>query len=492
MAITDATASQVFPLEVIRDLPIDGRRFQDFAVLAPTVQADAETRDQLSFLGQRGAYSNVMIDGADYNEPFLGGIRGGDRAIFAFTVPQSAIEEFQVIANGYSTEYGRSTGGILNAITRSGTNALHGEAFYNMRDKGLGLKNPFDAVPLGRQQQSGGSVGGPVVKRRLFWFAALEGQLASYPRQVRFPALDTVAGSLTPEIAPAYNYFRSLEGPYTQTNNAVAGVARVDYQFANGSRLTGRFNGSWNEAVNGIATGSSWAQQTNDALSNNGTYSDSTRTATAQYTSILSASLINDLRFEYSAEYPANKANSAQPLVQAGVIGSFGTGSGLPLTANDSRLQFADSLTIQHGLHSFVAGVDYNLIRAIQQDGMNQYGSFLLAASDVPGILGVLSASGDGSNRFDNSSVVYWRQVGSASIHAQAQEPGLFLQDNWRVSPGFTVNYGVRWEAQLNPSPLTGNSFLVDNTRDFTFPLGRIDPTQIRSQSAEWAPRAVH
>ena len=123
----------------IRDLPINGRRFQDFAELTPTAYAGSETRGQLSFVGQRGINSNVMIDGTDYNEPFIGGIRGGERSIVAFTVPQSAIQEFQTVTAGYSAEYGRSTGGILNAITRSGSNALHGEAFYQLRHKELAL-----------------------------------------------------------------------------------------------------------------------------------------------------------------------------------------------------------------------------------------------------------------------------------------------------------------------------------------------------------------
>ena len=107
--------------EAIRNLPINGRRFQDFITLTPTVQVDT-SRGQLSFAGQRGINSNVSIDGADYNQPFFGGIRGGERSNNAFTIPQEAIQEFQVVAAGYSAEFGRSTGGLVNAITKSGTN----------------------------------------------------------------------------------------------------------------------------------------------------------------------------------------------------------------------------------------------------------------------------------------------------------------------------------------------------------------------------------
>ena len=108
--VTETNTSQTLDHQAIRDLPINGRRFQDFAVLTPTVQVEG-ARQQLSFAGQRGINSNVMVDGTDYNEPFFGGIRGGERSNFAFTVPQSSIQEFQAVSSGYAAEYGRSSGG---------------------------------------------------------------------------------------------------------------------------------------------------------------------------------------------------------------------------------------------------------------------------------------------------------------------------------------------------------------------------------------------
>jgi len=491
VSITDSAATHVLPLNVIRDLPIDGRRFQEFATLAPAVQADAATQNQLSFLGQRGVYGNVIVDGADYNQPFLGGIRGSERAMFAFTIPQSAVQEFQTITNGYSAEYGRSTGGIVNAITRSGTNSAHGEAFYQMRHKDLSLQNPFGLDALENQQQFGGSAGGPIRRDRIFWFAAAEGQLASLPRTVRFAALDSVAGNVTPDISPAYNYFRSLEGPFRQTNNAFAALGRLDYQFRDASRLTARFTESRNHAANAASDGTSWIPQTTSALTNNGTEADYVRTAVFQWTSILPHALLNDLRFAYSSEQRASAANSAAPDVEAGAIGTFGTSFDLPLQTNDYRLQFADSFAIQRGLHSVALGADYSLLHVDHRDGANQYGTFLLSGSNVPSLLSILSADGGPSgNRFDDPSVVYLRQVGNAQVDAQAHQVAFFVKDEWRMHPRLTVNYGVRWEGQLNPSPEVANTFLVNNVRSFPFPLGKVDPTQIGNQLNQWAPRA--
>jgi hypothetical protein len=156
----------------IRDLPINGRRFQDFAAITPTVQVEPQ-RQQLSFAGQRGVNSNIMVDGADYNQPFFGGIRGGERSNFNFTLPQSAVAEFQAVATGYAAEYGRSTGGVLNVITKTGGNEWHGDAFYQNRNRELSRNNPiFLRKPSETLQQWGGSVGGPLKRDKLFLFGA--------------------------------------------------------------------------------------------------------------------------------------------------------------------------------------------------------------------------------------------------------------------------------------------------------------------------------
>jgi hypothetical protein len=94
--------------KAIENLPINGRRFQDFVTLTPTAQVDP-SRGQISLAGQRGINSNVEVDGVDYNQPFFGGIRGGERSNNAFTIPQESIKEFQVVAAGYRAEFGSST-----------------------------------------------------------------------------------------------------------------------------------------------------------------------------------------------------------------------------------------------------------------------------------------------------------------------------------------------------------------------------------------------
>src|SRR5262249_55813313 len=147
-------------------------------------------RGSISFSGQRGINGNVMVDGTDYNNPFFGGTRGGERSGYVFTIPQSSIQEFQVVTTGYNAEYGRSTGGILNAVSKSGTNDYHGEAFYETRHKELAKEPQYHVRTLETLQQFGGGVGGPIKKDRLLWFAAVDRQTSHLPRQVLFPNLD--------------------------------------------------------------------------------------------------------------------------------------------------------------------------------------------------------------------------------------------------------------------------------------------------------------
>src|SRR5215470_1494660 len=152
---SQSTGDAVLNQSAIEGLPINGRRFQDFITLTPSAQVEP-SRQQISLVGQRGINSNISIDGVDYNNPFFGGIRGGERSNSAFTIPQESIKEFQVVAAGYSPEFGRSSGGVVNAVTKSGTNDLHGSAFYLWRPEQLSRGNNFtDAIQAQRLNSLG-------------------------------------------------------------------------------------------------------------------------------------------------------------------------------------------------------------------------------------------------------------------------------------------------------------------------------------------------
>lgn len=503
---TRSEADAVLNEKAIENLPINGRRFQDFVTLTPTAQVDPR-RGQISLAGQRGINSNINVDGVDYNQPFFGGIRGGERSNSAFTIPQESIKEFQVVASGYSAEFGRSTGGLVNAVTKSGTNAFHGSAFYLHRPEQAAKKtnffdaqelqinstrilrglDPIDFTPAPTQKQFGGSVGGPIKKDKLFFFVAYEQQDFENNRQVFF---DNLAG-FVPDAASreAFDHYIGLQTPFKQTNDAKAILGRIDYEINSNHRFNVRYSYSKNEALNANATGSALDPTTRSALSNNGTEGDETSTFVGQFTSFLSSTLVNEFRGQYSREERPRDANAQEPLV-TNFIGNFGTVSFLPTTQFDWRLQFADSLTWSNGRHTLKLGAEYNHVFVDQLFGFNQFGSFNVSGTNSQTVLDIMGTGGATANRFDSTAVTYQLQLGNLQAAYSSDEIAFFAQDAWRVKPNLTLNFGLRWEGQFNPTPEANNQFLIDAVRNFNFPSGhKGDPTQIPDDTDQFGPR---
>jgi hypothetical protein len=472
----------------IANLPINGRRFQDFITLTPTVQVDPQ-RGQLSFSGQRGINANISVDGADYNQPFFGGIRGGERSNNAFTIPQEAIQEFQVVAAGYTAEFGRSTGGLVNAITKSGANDIHGSAFYLNRNKSWAESNAFGQNAAPTQQQFGGSLGGPLKKDKAFFFAAFERQLFKNTRQVLFDRL--VGFTPTPATQEAYEYLKSLEGSFEATNDAWTGLGRIDYQLNNSNRLSVRYSHSDNRALNSNSRGNALDPNTTSALSNNGTEKDSTNIVVGQFTSTLRPNLLLEARAQWAREERPRLANQESPTVENSALAAFGTVSFLPTTQYDKRYQGAVNLTWIKNQHTVKVGTEYNHVYVNQLFGFNQFGRFIIAGSNTSTILDILGAGGTIANRFDSADVTYLRQLGNLQADFSTDEVALFAQDNWKVRPNFTVNLGVRWEGAFNPTPDASNTSMASRVQGFQFPIGRsTDPSApIPNQLDQVGPR---
>ena len=484
---TTDTSDVTLDRQAISNLPINGRRFHDFVSLTPTAQVEPQ-RGQISLAGQRGINGNVSIDGADYNQPFYGGIRGGERSQFTFTIPQEAIREFRVVKAGYSPEFGRSTGGLVNAITESGTNATHGSAFYLLRPQQLAAQNAFgqDAAPT--QHQLGGSLGGPLARDRAFYFVAYEQQEFKAAREVRFTQLD----GFTPTAASreGYEHYRRFETPFEVTNDARAWLARVDINLAHGNAFNVRYNGSTNQALNSDGVGGVITPTTHRSLETNGTEEDSTQTVVGQFTGVPSSNILFELRGQYSREDRPRSANALKPLVDLS-LGEFGTRSFRPTTQFDWRGQAGGNVTWITGGHSVKAGFDYNHVFIDQIFGFFQNGGYLVFGSDVETTLDIIGVGGAIPNRFDSRSLIYLQQIGNLKTSFATDEVGLFVQDEWRVAPTLTINYGLRWDGQFNPAPDSDNDVLLNQLRGVTFPIGRtVDPTVIPSSGLQFGPRA--
>lgn len=506
--VTRNESDAVLNETAITNLPINGRRFQDFITLTPTAQVDPQ-RGQISLSGQKGINSNINVDGVDYNQPFFGGIRGGERSNLAFTIPQEAIKEFQVVASGYSAEFGRSSGGIVNAVTKSGDNDIHGSAFYLLRPQKLARGNEYtetlqaqiatraagvNATLAPTQHQFGGSIGGPIKENKLFYFGAYEQQRFRAPRQIvfnignDFPTGAAVVDTQLATLQPVLAFYRNEQAAYELTNDAFAGLGRVDWNINNENRFNIRFSASKNNAQNAVSRGeTSLDPTTNQALSTNGTEKNKTRIGVAQLVSSFGANAVNELRLQAAREDRPRISNSELPQILTG-FATFGATNFLPTTQYDTRYQVADSFTYLVGNHNVKFGGEYSRLFANQRFGFNQFGGYalsignsaqnvydtLLRLASTTTIIPAVAPSTTPTviiGRFDDTRARYNRQIGNLEAEFRAQELAFFGQDSWRISPKLSVNYGLRLEQQYNPSPETTNTQIVNVVQNTRFPF---------------------
>lgn len=505
----------------ISTLPINGRRFQDFVTLTPTAQVDPQ-RGQISLSGQKGINASINVDGVDYYQPFFGGIRGGERSNLAFTIPQESIKEFQVVANGYSAEFGRSTGGIVNAVTKSGDNDVRGTAFYLIRPARFARGNDFterlqtqlvtrapgvNATLAPTQHQFGGSAGGPFVKDKLFWFGAYEQQRFRAPRQILFTNFPPSGVTLNAAQQAVQSFYAAEQLAYTQTNDAYAGLVRIDWNVNTSNRFNVRLNASKNDALNAVSRGeTSLDPTTNQSLSTNGTEQNKTKIGVAQLVSNFGPRTVNEFRFQYAREDRPRFSNSDLPQISTS-FAIFGATAFLPTTQFDTRHQIADAVTFVTGNHTLKFGGEYSRLNTGQTFGFNQFGQYTLnIGTTATNIADALQRLGNAVvpqvgppgtitpailGRFDDTRARYNRQIGNLQAQFKSQQLAFFAQDSYRVTPTFTFNYGLRVEQQYNPEPEANNTQIINVVRNTIFPIRNsgYDATQIPDSGWQIGPR---
>jgi outer membrane receptor for ferrienterochelin and colicin len=452
-------ASTLVNATAVRNLPLDGRRFLDLAFLTPGVSQESE-RNQLSFAGARGINSNINIDGADFNQPFFGGQRGGERTNSAYVVSQEAIREFQVVRGGFAPEFGRSTGGIVNVITKSGTNEYHGGGFYYLRHREFAPRTVFGDDSAPTRQQFGGTLGGPLRTDKTFFFTAYDQQAEKQALIVRF---NSTAG-LPADLA-------ARQGVFESTNTVNTYLVKIDHQLTENTQLTGRYNYSRNNALNGTFTG-----VTTGVLDNNGTEKDRTHTAVLNANTVLSPRLLNEARWQYSYEARPRLNNNESagfdlkvgPQVQVSGCCYFGGVSYLPNIESDYRLQFADNVSYLTGGHNLKFGFDLNRTHVEQTFRGNWRGVYIF--NTIPNFVNALNkAPGATADQFR----IFF---GDGKWSVSQPDIAGFVQDSWKVNRQLTLTGGLRYEASLFPQPTNPNPLL---------PVTRSIP----SDKKEWQPR---
>jgi hypothetical protein len=448
----------------VANLPTNGRNFIDFALLTPGVNRDVRTGD-LSFGGQRGTLNSLTVDGTDNNNNFFGqtlGRTGSGRAPYQFS--QDAVQEFQVNTNGYTAEFGRAGGAVINVVTKSGTSSFHGTAFEFFRDRALNANDPIydlqlaSALAAGRAaplkpgyhfNQFGGNIGGPIVKKRAFFFFDYDGQRNNTGN----PILTTLPAPANAFQAAAVNYLAQRNGNYNRTFNLNVYLAKVDYTINNSNQLSGRYNA---QRFQGQAQENSG---TTSALEHTGASNVNTDTLGIQETATLTPNLLNVARFSYQRDNEPGLANSINPEANVRNAGQtllfVGRNSFSPRETTIHRQQYGDTLSWIRGHHTFKFGGD------ILRDGIlnffpgNFSGAYTFASLDDFGrsLLGVpVTTAG-------NSLIEAYPGPGTtgATTHPNLLQFAAFAQDDWRVTRNFTLNLGLRYDVELAAQPTVQN-----------------------------------
>ncbi len=516
----DVTSSQRILEDVVDGLPSDGRNFMRLTLLTPGASvSQGPDGDELNVAGQRGIFNNFIVDGADFNNPFFGEQRGGQRP--AFTFNQDAIEELVVVNQGATAEFGRSAGGFVNVITKSGTNRLAGSAHYfGQWDE---MAAPFPAQhgggrPAFHRNQAGATLGGPLVRDRAFFFLAYDQQAAAETKQatrrLRNPAnlqrLESFLQGRWPGL------FEEEFGPIRRTDDARSLLSKLDLNLGGRHQASVKYNHTWSEQVNGTFDVDSWG------ASANGIEGDRSHAVNASLRSLLSDAVSNELRLQAAREdrprgyrgplIPGARLPGPPQFAELGgrpfpdIAMDFDDGFriGMPFflpidPSFDTRFQLVDNLSFAAGAHLFKAGMEYNRTRAGQQFigmansryvfdsvegfiGFVTHGSRYVTCSD--GSTGLSGVCPPGA-AIAGPVLLYLQSATVPGVPAEAlgrqqfrmHELGLFVQDTWRPHQRVTLDLGLRWEGAWHPNVFVepSDTFFAPYLDDPLFPSdGRI------------------
>lgn len=456
---TRSQASTNVDERAVKELPINGRNFLDFTLLTPGVNRDPRGGD-LSFGGQRGTANSLLVDGMDSNNLFFGqsaGRAGSGRNPYSFS--QDAVEEFQVNANGYAAEIGRAGGGVINVVTKSGTNSVHGNAFWFFRDRAMNANTFINkSRGIARQpyhfNQYGGTVGGPLKKDKLFYFLSFDGQRNLNPNPVFFPFAAPADAASQQAVSELSKYLVS----YTTGYNNDIGLAKVDWNISNSDRLSLRYNVHRFRGQNFENSGSQSAQE------HTGNSNVSTDHLAVNYSRAFGSSVVFDSRFNYLKDDEPGEANSAAPETQVFQNGvnfmTFGRNSFSPRYTNAKRAQFVNTVSYLRGKHTYKIGADLNFERIDNFFPGNFSGVYRFnSLADYAARRAAFFTQGFAGPGTDG-----------ALTKPNINEFSLFVQDAWRLTDRLTLNYGYRYDqarfAQpkvLNPDPMLAEWGLMTN-----------------------------
>jgi hypothetical protein len=422
----------------INELPLNGRNYLDLALLIPGVsptntgsnQRFAETSavpgQGISIAGQRNLYNSFVMDGVSAND---------DAADLTGTYySEEVIDQFQVVTSGGIAEFGRASGGVVNILTKSGTNDWRGGVYGFFRNQRFDARNPLaPAKDLLTQSQYGLTLGGPLRRERTFIFSNFEQTRRNYStvltiapaavnginsrlRAVNYPA-PLVTTGIVPASFDTINFF-----------------TRIDHSINQHNQLSARYSLYHINAVNSRSVGGL------NAVSRGTGLNDTDQTVQVSNVTTFSSRTLNEARFQFTnsrLDAPVN--DEVGPAVNIAGVANFGTATVSPLARDINLYEWVDNVSTQRGNHSLKGGVDflYNRVNIV-----------------FPGAVQGVYAFSSLNNFLNGNYLNYQQAFGAPSQFQSNPNVGVFVQDEWRIRPDLTLNAGLRYDLQFLPDPI--------------------------------------
>ncbi len=544
--------SQVVDNQLVRNLPVAARNWSYFVLLTPNVTQDGGT-GLISFHGISGLYNQNYVDGANNNQMLFSEARGrSSGAPYVYSL--DSIKEFQAETSNYSVEFGQAAGGQVNAITKSGTNNLHGDLFYYLRYPDLNALDPYSKYqalhngatpflltqPIHQQQQFGGSIGGPFIKDKLFYFFTYDGyhrvgrvlysdtnQISTAASGTYDPTVKSNSTLVTPNQCPTADntsYQAYLTANPTVTTayitdaqclaginflESVADIAagsappsrylkqnlffpRIDYHINARNDAFVDFNFVDTDSTNGYSTANTF---TNSSPSTNGPTSYHERFLVGGLTTVISNTAVNEIHSQWGRDLETAGANAAGPSVATGVV-TFGMPNALPRVAepDEHRIQFTDVFSKELGRNSLKFGGDANIVHEVminlyQGGGLYSYGESTTVANFQDWIKDAFQGQSGDTDPYAGYHYNTFVQTVDV-VHTKPGTQGTddfwmnmydgFAEDTFRWTPKITLTGGVRYDIQLTPAPgLINNNYLplsAEYTKTIKNVLDRVQP----------------
>jgi hypothetical protein len=539
---TEKTAvSQTIDQSLISNLPVATRNWSAFVLLTPNVTQDGGS-GLVSFHGISGLYNQNYVDGSNNNQMLFSEARGrASGAPYVYSI--DSIKEFQAETSNYSVEFGQAAGGQVNAITKSGTNKIHGDLFYTLRYPTLNALDPLTKYnakfnqpnpviagflltqPVHQQQQFGGSVGGPIIKDRLFYFFTYDGfrrvgkalytdsnYISTLPSATTPPPAGTSASStITPTQCPATitstQCVSAINFLITQSTAAPSRFAkedlffpRLDFHINNRNDVFVDFNFANYQSSYGY---NSAATFTNSSPSSNAPTYYHERFLVGGLTTQIGKASVNQIHAQWGRDLETAGAYASGPNVQMGAV-SYGLINALPRIAepDEHRIQFTDVFSTTKGRHTFKFGGDVNIVHEIminlfQGGGIYSYGE----STTVGNFVDWVQDSYTGQPGDTDPYAGYHYNSFIQTVDQVNKTPGTqgkddfwmkmfdgFAEDTWKLTPSFILTAGVRYDIQLTPSPGLVNHLFDPISSEYTSSIKNVADRVQPRVGFSWSP----